>query len=206
MRVLGIDPAAAGATGYGVVETGGRGFRVLGFGAVEHARAAAPAARLRAVHARVAELMEEFAPDAVAVEAVFTALNMKTAIRLAEVRGVVLLAAAQHDLPVHSYAPREVKASVAGHGNADKFQVQQMVRAALGLRQVADPKSFGTDAADALAVALCHIHCAQARERFTRATGVEPPAPAKPGPERNGTRARRRIGSRSRVSRIQVHR
>lgn len=198
MRVLGIDPAAAGPTGYGVVETSGRGFRVLGFGALEHARAASPAARLCAVHARMAELMEEFAPDAVAVEAVFAALNMKTAIRLAEVRGVVLLAAAQHDLPVHSYAPREVKASVAGHGNADKFQVQQMVRAALGLRQVADPGSFGADAADALAVALCHIHCAQTRERFRRATGTEPP-------ERNGARARRRADSRSRPPRIQVH-
>lgn len=192
MRVLGIDPAAAGATGYGVVETDGRAFRVLDFGALRHSRAASPAAKLRAVHDEMAGLMERFAPDVVALEAVFTALNMKTALRLAEVRGVVLLAAAQRDLPVHSYAPREVKASVAGYGHADKQQVQQMVRALLQMKQAPEP----SDAADALAVALCHIHCTQAQERFQRATGMERP--------KDGPKAARR--SRSRAERIQVQR
>ena len=189
MRVLGIDPAAAGPTGYGVVETDGRGYRVLDFGALRHARKASPASRLRAVHALMARLVEKYQPDAVAVEAVFTALNMKTALRLAEVRGVVLLAAAQNDVPVHSYAPREVKAHVAGYGHADKHQMQQMVRVVLGLRTAPEP----SDAADALAVALCHIYAAQARERLAAATA--PPA-ARHAPR----------NSRGRAARIQVHR
>lgn len=166
MRVLGIDPAAAGATGYGIVETDGRGFRVLRFGAHRPLRAASAAARLRAVHELLGELVEKYEPDAVAVEAAFTALNRQTALRLAEVRGVVLLAAAQHDLPVHSYAPREVKACVTGHGHAEKHQVQQMVRVLLGLPRVPEP----SDAADALAVALCHLQMVQARDRFAAAT------------------------------------
>jgi crossover junction endodeoxyribonuclease RuvC len=188
MRVLGVDPAAAGPTGYGVVETNGRGFRVLEFGALRHARGATPAERLRAVHALIARLVKRYAPDAVAVEAVFTALNMKTALRLAEVRGVVLLAAAQSRVAVHSYAPREVKASVAGYGHAGKPQIQQMVRVLLGMREAPQP----ADAADALAVALCHIQMAQARERFVIATGARTAAEA----PRN----------RSRASRIQISR
>jgi crossover junction endodeoxyribonuclease RuvC len=106
--------------------------------------------------------MDEFSPHAIAVESVFTALNMRTALRLAEVRGVVLLAAAQHGLEVHSYAPREVKAQVAGHGHADKKQVQLMVRALLSMTVTPEP----ADAADALAVALCHLQAEQARQRF----------------------------------------
>jgi crossover junction endodeoxyribonuclease RuvC len=119
-------------------------------------------ATLQDVHTLLCRLIEEFAPDAVAVESVFTALNMRTALRLAEVRGVVLLAAAQHDLEVHSYAPREVKASVAGHGHADKRQMQMMVRALLSMTETPEP----ADAADALAVALCHLQAEQARRRF----------------------------------------
>jgi crossover junction endodeoxyribonuclease RuvC len=114
------------------------------------------------VHALLCRLIEEFAPDAMAVESVFTALNMRTALRLAEVRGVVLLAAAQHNLEVHSYAPREVKASVAGHGHADKRQMQMMVRALLSMTETPEP----ADAADALAVALCHLQAEHARRRF----------------------------------------
>jgi len=102
-----------------------------------------------------------------AVEGVFTALNMRTALRLAEVRGVVLLAAAQHDLEVHSYAPREVKASVAGHGHADKRQMQAMVRALLSITETPEP----ADAADALAVALCHLQVEQLRRRFALPDG-----------------------------------
>jgi crossover junction endodeoxyribonuclease RuvC len=166
MRVLGIDPAAAGPTGFGVVETDGRGYRVLDFGVLRHARSARPEARLAAVHSFIERLVEKFSPDALAVEAVFTALNMKTALKLAEVRGVVLLAAEQQHVPVHSYAPREVKAHVAGYGHADKRQMQQMVRVLLNLREAPEP----ADAADALAVALCHIYSAQARERFAAAT------------------------------------
>src|SRR6266851_7295634 len=119
-------------------------------------------AALQDVHRKLCGLIEEFAPDAMAVESVFTALNMRTALRLAEVRGVILLAAAQHGILVHSYAPREVKASVAGHGHADKRQMQMMVRALLSMNETPEP----SDAADALAVALCHLQTEQARRRF----------------------------------------
>jgi crossover junction endodeoxyribonuclease RuvC len=117
---------------------------------------------LQDVHALLCRLMDEFSPDALAVESVFTALNMKTALKLAEVRGVVLLAAAQRGVAVHSYSPREVKASVAGYGHADKRQIQLMVRALLEMNEAPEP----SDAADALAVALCHLQAEQTRQRF----------------------------------------
>jgi crossover junction endodeoxyribonuclease RuvC len=190
MRVLGVDPAAAGPTGYGVVETDGRSYRVLDFGELRHGGKTRPEARLAAVHELIARLVQKFAPDAVAVEAVFTALNMKTALKLAEVRGVVLLAAEQQHIPVHSYAPREVKAHVVGYGHADKRQIQQMVRVLLNPRET-PARSLSSDAADALAVALCHIHSAQARERLAAAT-----APA----------AQDARNSRPRSARIQISR
>jgi crossover junction endodeoxyribonuclease RuvC len=97
-----------------------------------------------------------------AVESVFTALNMRTALRLAEVRGVVLLAAEQHGVEVRSYSPREVKACVSGYGHADKKQMQLTVRALLKMQETPEP----SDAADALAVALCHIQEEQFARRF----------------------------------------
>lgn len=129
-------------------------------------------AALQDIHAMLCRLMDEFSPHAIAVESVFTALNMRTALRLAEVRGVVLLAAAQHGLEVHSYAPREVKVQVAGHGHADKRQVQLMVRALLSMTVTPEP----ADAADALAVALCHMQSEQARRRFTLPENRDVPA------------------------------
>jgi crossover junction endodeoxyribonuclease RuvC len=163
-RVLGVDPAAAGATGYGVIESDGRRCRMLRFGALRATRKGPEhfPERLREIHAMLAALIEEFQPHGVAVESVFTALNIKTALRLAEVRGVVLLAAAQGGIPVSSYSPREVKASVAGYGNAAKEQMQQMVRALLGMSETPEP----ADAADALAVALCHVQAERFRSRL----------------------------------------
>jgi crossover junction endodeoxyribonuclease RuvC len=165
LRILGVDPAAAGPTGYGIVESDGRRCRMLQYGALKVAakrQKECAGAVLQDVHARVCGLIEEFSPDAVAVEGVFTALNMRTALRLAEVRGVILLAAAQHGVVVYSYAPREVKASVTGHGHADKRQMQMMVRALLSMNETPEP----SDAADALAVALCHLQTEQVRRRF----------------------------------------
>ena len=165
MRVLGIDPAASGPTGFGIVDSDGRNCRTLHYGAlrVQTARQKeSSGAALLDIHELVCRLIREFAPTVIAVESVFTALNMRTALRLSEVRGVVLLAAAQHDLPVHSYSPREVKASVAGYGHADKRQMQLMVRALLSMSETPEP----ADAADALAVALCHLQAEQARLRY----------------------------------------
>jgi len=166
--VLGVDPAVAGATGYGVVESDGRRCRMLRFGALRPASRRSSAeslsaqTHLRDIHALVVELIREFAPDGVAIESVFTALNMKTALRLAEVRGVILLAAAQAGIASFSYSPREVKATVAGYGNAGKEQVQQMVRSVLGMSETPEPP----DASDALAVALCHVQMAESQQRF----------------------------------------
>ncbi len=164
-RVLGVDPAAAGPTGYGVVQSDGRKCRALRYGALHVAakrQQASAGAVLHEVHELLCKLIEEFAPQALAVESVFTALNMRTALRLAEVRGVVLLAAEQHGVEVFSYAPRQVKACVAGHGQADKKQMQAMVRALLAMTETPEP----ADAADALAVALCHIQAEELHRRF----------------------------------------
>jgi crossover junction endodeoxyribonuclease RuvC len=181
LRVLGVDPAVAGATGYGVIECSGSVSTLLRFGALKLPAPATFASRLREVHRVIAELVAEFAPNAVAVESVFAALNMNTALRLAEIRGVVLLAAAQASVPAFSYSPREVKASVAGYGAASKEQMQQMVSSLLKLSSIPEP----SDAADALAVALCHANLSRARARFAAATGLTPVT----GGRRNAGRA-----------------
>ncbi len=165
-RVLGVDPAVAGATGYGIVEVDGSAHRLVKFGALKLPARAPSDERLREIHGLIASLLEEFAPDAIAVESVFTALNMRTALKLAEMRGVVLLAAAQARIPAHSYSPREVKASVAGFGAASKQQIQKMVGMLLGLQECPEP----ADAADALAIALCHAQTCRAKEQFAKAT------------------------------------
>jgi crossover junction endodeoxyribonuclease RuvC len=178
VRVLGVDPAVSGPTGYGVIECVGRRYSVLRYGAFRvdpRTRKDSAGAGLAAIHDLLCALIQEFSPTVMAVEAIFSALNVHTALRLAEVRGVVLLAAAQHGLPVHSYSPREVKASVAGYGHADKRQIQVMVRALLSMRELPEP----ADAADALAVALCHLQLDQARQRFGLPDGK---APVKPRP------------------------
>ena len=174
-RVLGVDPAAAGPTGYGIVESNGGNCRSLHYGALKVAdkiRKQSAGAALEAVHSLICGLLREFTPDALAVESIFSALNVKTALRLAEVRGVVLLAAAQHHVAVHSYAPRLIKASVTGYGHADKRQLQLMVRSVLQMPEIPEP----SDAADALAVALCHVHAEQFQRRF-----AIPIALARPG-------------------------
>jgi crossover junction endodeoxyribonuclease RuvC len=165
IRVLGVDPAVAGPTGYGIVESDGRRCKMLHYGAFRVAKRRQKefsGAALQDIHEWLCRLIVEFSPTVMAVESVFTALNVRTALRLAEVRGVVLLTAAQHDVAVHSYSPREVKASIAGYGHADKQQMQLMVRALLAMDVTPEP----ADAADALAIALCHLQAEQARVRF----------------------------------------
>jgi crossover junction endodeoxyribonuclease RuvC len=200
IRVLGLDPAAAGPTGYGVIESDGRQHVMLRYGAF---RASAKrqkesvGATLQDIHELLCSLIREFSPTAMAVESIFSALNVRTALRLAEVRGVVLLAAAQHEIAVHSYSPREVKASVAGYGHADKRQMQVMVRALLSMSELPEP----FDAADALAVALCHLQTEYARQRFAlpdpkalakpaRTIRLASPSPSHPSPSHKETRIR----------------
>ena len=197
-RVLGLDPAAAGPTGYGIVESDGRHCKLLHYGALRVAparRSESAGAALQDVHELVSRLIREFSPTVVAAESVFTALNMRTALRLAEVRGVVLLAAAQHGLAVYSYSPREIKASVAGYGHADKRQIQLMVRALLSMQETPEP----ADAADALAVALCHLQAEQARLRFD----LPPTSGATPKSRVHPAVSATRGATRSAVSRIE---
>jgi crossover junction endodeoxyribonuclease RuvC len=166
MCVLGVDPAVAGATGYGVIELERGVARMLRYGALKMPARVSYSARLCEIHRLIAALVQEFSPDAVAVESVFTALNMNTALKLAEVRGVVLLAAALAGVPSRSYSPREVKSRIAGYGAASKQQMQQMIGKQLGMLETPEPE----DAADALAVALCHAHAAVAEARVAEAT------------------------------------
>jgi crossover junction endodeoxyribonuclease RuvC len=170
LRVLGVDPAAAGPTGYAIVERTNHGCRVLRYGAFKVAtqrQKSSTGAVLQDVHSLLCDMILKFKPDVMAVESIFTALNVRTALRLAEVRGVVLLAGQQNGIEVRSYSPREVKACVTGYGHADKRQVQLMVRAQLGMQEMPIP----SDAADALAVALCHLQRDQLERRF----GVKAP-------------------------------
>lgn len=200
MRVLGIDPAVRGPTGYGIVESDGQHCRPLHYGALKVSRRRqkeCSGIALQEVHALLCRLIKDFAPDVVAVESIFSALNVRTALRLAEVRGVVLLAAAQHGLEVHSYAPREVKAAIAGHGHADKRQMQMMVRSLLSMKITPEP----ADAADALAVALCHVQAEQARRRLepTQPKSFAKPLPLAADAGADGVRRALRAGGTTHV-------
>jgi crossover junction endodeoxyribonuclease RuvC len=160
VRVLGIDPGIA-TTGYGVVEgEAGGSAALLGYGAIRTAPPAAMPARLAELHRELQTVIAERRPDAVAVEELFFASNASTALVVGQARGVILLAAAQASLPVFEYKPTEVKQALTGYGGADKRQVQEMLRLVLGLDRVPQPD----DAADGVAVALCHLQMARWRE------------------------------------------
>jgi crossover junction endodeoxyribonuclease RuvC len=160
MRVFGID-CGTEITGYGVVETcdAGRdaGLRCLAMGGIRLAKSKSQPARLKQVHEELTARLEQWKPDVVAVEEVFYSVNAKSALKLGQVRGVALLAAACQRLEVAEYAPLSIKSSVVGYGLAKKEQVQFMVARLLGLAEPPQP----ADAADALAIAICHIHTAQ---------------------------------------------
>ena len=173
-RVLGID-CGSGATGYGVIETDGRASRVVASGVIlASARLSFPE-RLKKIADGLSRIIETYAPDAVAVEEVFYSVNVKSALKLGHVRGVALLKAAEAALPIHEYSPLQIKSSVVGYGRAEKSQVQHMVKALLRLDEI-PPE----DAADALAVALCHAHCAQTQAKLAAAqSGRAAAAPAR---------------------------
>jgi crossover junction endodeoxyribonuclease RuvC len=160
MRVFGID-CGTEVTGFGVVETcdTSREPRLLcsALGAIRLARAKPLPERLAQVYHELNEELARWRPDIVAIEEVFYSVNAKSALKLGQVRGVALLAAASFGLPVAEYAPLRIKSSVVGYGLAKKEQVQFMVARLLALDELPQP----ADAADALAVAICHIHTAQ---------------------------------------------
>jgi crossover junction endodeoxyribonuclease RuvC len=151
--VLGIDPGTA-RTGYGIVTREGSRITPVDYGCLETIADRPLAARLLLIHEAVDDLIATHRPAAVAVERVFFNRNVQTAFAVGQARGVILLAAAQHALPVFEYGPHEVKIAVTGYGRAEKAQVQRMVQALLGLTTLPRPD----DAADALAVAICLAH------------------------------------------------
>jgi crossover junction endodeoxyribonuclease RuvC len=153
MIVIGIDPGTA-STGYGVVQSVGSRLRALADGVIETRSGTPLERRLADIHARVGELLDEHAPDAVAIEELYFGTNVRTAFAVGQARGVVLLAAGQRGIPSRSYTPQQVKGAVCGHGRADKDQVGRMVARLLGL---AKPPA-ADHAADALAVAVCDIN------------------------------------------------
>lgn len=154
MKVLGVDPGTA-ATGYGVVVRGDGGAASLMECGVIRTSAKEPLAhRLREIHDGLGEVLERHAPDVVAVEGVFYGKNVRTTVLLGHARGAILVAAARHELEVAEYSPSEIKNAVVGTGRASKEQVQFMVKKLLRLKEVPTP----ADAADGVAVALCHLN------------------------------------------------
>ena len=160
MRVFGID-CGTEVTGFGVVDSddGGRDARLKyqAMGAIRLSKARPLPTRLEQVFQELTAELERWRPDAVAIEEVFYSVNAKSALKLGQVRGVALLAAAHQRITVAEYAPLKIKSSVVGYGLAKKEQVQFMVARLLGLAELPQP----SDAADALAIAICHIHTAQ---------------------------------------------
>jgi crossover junction endodeoxyribonuclease RuvC len=159
MITLGIDPGIA-ITGYGIIKEEQTGdLKVLDFGAIRTSADLSSAERLAQLYQRIKQLILLHRPDLGAVEKLFFERNVRTALQVGQARGVALLAMAEGGLQIGEYTPMEVKQAVAGYGAADKNQVQQMVRTILGLESIPRPD----DAADALAVAICHIHSAKMR-------------------------------------------
>jgi crossover junction endodeoxyribonuclease RuvC len=149
--ILGIDPGLT-RTGWGVVEADGQDLRWLGCGAIPTKPAQPPEERLHHIYQELCTLITRWRPIEVAVEDPFVAQNARSAFAIGEARAIALLAAAQAGLSVHAYPPAEIKLTVAGYGRSDKGQVAEMVRVQLSLSNAPEP----ADAADALAVALCH--------------------------------------------------
>ena len=153
MRIFGIDPGTD-RTGYGCVETDGSRHRIVACGAIRADAAATFPEKLLTIHTRLSALLHECKPHCVAIENLFHAVNVRSALKLGHARGVAMLAAVEAGVPVTEYSPAEIKRAVVGYGRAEKPQVQHMVKLILGLAVLPTPH----DAADALAVAICHVH------------------------------------------------
>lgn len=162
MRILGIDPGT-GTTGYGIIDVLGNRLRHVDNGIIRTRSSDGLPLRLKAIYDGLTAILKEFAPQAVAVEQVFLAKNPQSALTLGHARGTAVLAAVNLDLEVHEYSALQVKSAVVGYGHAAKQQVQQMVKTLLNLPEVAQ-----ADAADALAVAICHANSRALKHALAR--------------------------------------
>ena len=173
MKIFGIDPGSE-RTGYGCVESAAGRHRLVICGSLSAPAHATFPDSLMVIHGGLAALLARHRPDCVAIENIFHARNVRSALKLGHARGVALLAASQNGLPVAEYSPAEIKRSVVGYGRAEKHQIQEMVRLLLGMDAAPSPH----DVADALAVALCHVHASSSLVgRAVRATaGARRPA------------------------------
>lgn len=161
MKVLGIDPGSE-TLGWGVVEGSGLKYALVDFGTVKSSPKETFSKRLLKISEGVEAVIARFKPDVISVEEAFYATNVKVALKLGQVRGVVLLIGEKNALEISEYSPRLIKQTVVGYGNAEKHQVQEMVRLLLKLKTVPQPH----DAADALAIAICHFHHAGVQNRI----------------------------------------
>ena len=162
MRILGIDPGVA-IVGFGLIESDRGTLRMLQYGAITTPSGLPLAARLAQINRDIEELIGTFRPDEISVEELFFSKNITTGIAVAHARGVILCAAEKKKIPIYEYTPMQVKQAVAGYGLADKKQVMDMTRRLLKLKSVPRPD----DAADALAIALCHARSATSLLRGT---------------------------------------
>ena len=153
MRILGIDPGTLNV-GYGIIEPRGNRLLAVSYGVIKASPRQHLHRRLVTIYEGITRLIAESSPTAVAIEEAFYGINAKSALKIGEGRAVAILSAALAGLPVHEYAPTVVKKSVTGNGRAHKTQVQAMVKVLLGLKSIPKPE----DAADALAIAICHCH------------------------------------------------
>ncbi len=158
MIILGIDPGLA-IVGWGIIEYKNTRFRTLAYGAIRTPAGMRTEERLKSIFDGMNELIEKYHPDAMAVEELFFNTNVTTGIRVAEARGVILLAAERAGLAIQEYTPLQVKQAVVGYGRAEKKQVITMVTMLLGLPKPPSPD----DTADALAIAICHAHSGGSR-------------------------------------------
>ena len=158
MRILGVDPGYA-IVGVGTVDYEGNRFSVVEYGAITTEAGEDMFDRLKKIYDEMMELIDRVKPDALAIEELFFQNNQKTAINVAQARGIIVLAAKNHGIPIFEYTPLQVKQAVVGYGKADKNQVQQMTKAILNLEKIPKPD----DTADALALAICHAHTGGSR-------------------------------------------
>ncbi len=158
MRILGIDPGLA-IVGWGIVDYEKSKFHTVAYGAIRTPAGVCTEERLALIYDGIQALFEQYKPDAMAIEELFFNTNITTGIRVAEARGVLLLAARQAGVAIQEYTPLQVKQAVVGYGRAEKKQVMSMVTMLLGLKETPKPD----DTADALAIAICHAHSGGSR-------------------------------------------